>query len=88
MAELLARCPGMSKEHVYYLEQRGYLNPIKQRHGKIERNLYTTRQLQFVKAVWLHRQQGLPPKAAVQQALQEQSQGQLSMWPKDETRAG
>ncbi len=85
MAELLARCPGMTKEHVYYLEQRGYLKPIKQRHGKIERNLYTTRQLQLVEAIWQHRQQGVSPKDAVLRATREQARGQLSMWPADES---
>ena len=81
MADLLARCPGMTKEHVYYLEQRGYLRPIKQRHGKIERNLYTTEQLQLVGAIWRHRQAGLPPREAYRRALREQSRGQLSIWP-------
>ncbi len=84
MAELLACCPGMTKEHVYYLEQRGYLHPIKQRHGKIERNLYTSQQRQFIEDVWRHRQKGLPPKEAVQQAQREQTRGQLSMWPEQE----
>ena len=81
MADLLARCPGMTKEHVYYLEQRGYLQPIKQRHGKIERNLYTTEQLQLVAAVWRHRQAGMRPREAYRRALREQARGQLSMWP-------
>lgn len=81
MADLLARCPGMTKEHVYYLEQRGYLRPIKQRHGKIERNLYTTEQLQLVAAIWRHRQAGLPPREAYRRALREQARGQLTMWP-------
>jgi DNA-binding transcriptional MerR regulator len=71
----------MTKEHVYYLEQRGYLRPIKQRHGKIERNLYTTDQLQLVQAIWRLRQVGLPPREAYRRALREQSQGQLSIWP-------
>jgi len=81
MAELLASCPGMTKEHVYYLEQRGYLRPIKQRHGKIERNLYTTEQVQLVQAIWRYRQDGLSPREAHQRALREQSRGQLSIWP-------
>lgn len=81
MAEILASCPGMTKEHVYYLEQRGYLKPIKQRHGKIERNLYTTEQVQLVQAVWRNRQEGLSPKEAYQRALREQARGQLSIWP-------
>ncbi len=83
MADLLARCPGMTKEHVYYLEQRGYLRPIKQRHGKIHRNLYTTEQLQLVQAMWRHRQAGLPPREAYRQALREQSRGQLPIWPEE-----
>jgi len=88
MAELLASCDGMTKEHVYYLEQRGYLKPIKQRHGKVERNLYTTQQLEFVRSVWRHRQTGLPPKEAVQKALRDQTQGQLTIWPQDEPEPG
>jgi len=81
MADLLVSCPGMTKEHIYYLEQRGYLKPIKQRHGKIQRNLYTTEQLQLVQSMWRHRQAGLPPREAYQRALREQSKGQLSIWP-------
>ena len=81
MAEILASCPGMTKEQVYYLEQRGYLKPIKQRHGKIERNLYTTEQVRLVQAIWRQRQEGLSPKKAHQRALREQSRGQLSIWP-------
>lgn len=81
MADLLASCPGMTKEHVYYLEQRGYLRPIKQRHGKIHRNLYTTDQVQLVRAIWRHRLVGLSPREAHDRALREQSHGQLSIWP-------
>ena len=81
MAELLASCPGMTKEHVYYLEQRGYVRPIKQRHGKIERNLYTTEQVQLVQAMWRYRQAGLPPREAHRRALREQTRGQLTIWP-------
>ena len=81
MADLLTSCPAMTKEQVYYLEQRGYLRPIKQRHGKIQRNLYTSQQLQLVQAIWRHRQAGLPPREAYQRALREQSRGQLSIWP-------
>jgi DNA-binding transcriptional MerR regulator len=81
MADLLASCPGMTKEHVYYLEQRGYLRPIKQRHGKIERNLYSREQLELVQAIWRHRQAGRSPREAYQEALREQTGGQLAMWP-------
>ena len=81
MADLLSSCPGLTKEHVYYLEQRGYIRPIKQRHGKVERNLYTTEQFQLVQAIWKHRQAGLSPREAHERALREQTRGQLSMWP-------
>lgn len=81
MADLLARCPGMTKEHVYYYEQRGYLRPIKQRHGKIERNLFTAEQLELVRTMWSYRQSGLSPREAYRRARREQSGGQLSIWP-------
>lgn len=80
MADLLASCPGMTKENVYYLEQRGYLQPIKQRHGKIERNLYTREQLELVSAIWRYRQLGLPPQEAHRRALRDRSHGQLRIW--------
>jgi len=83
MADLLARCPGMTKEHVYYLEQRGYVRPIKQRHGKVERNLYSTQQLQLVEAIWRHRQEGFSPKEAYRRALRDQNRGQLAIWPEE-----
>jgi len=88
MADLLARCPGMTKEHVYYLEQRGYVRPIKQRHGKIERNLYTTQQLQLVEAMWRHRQVGVSPKEAYQRALRDQTRGQMAIWPEGSAEGG
>jgi len=84
MADLLARCPGMKKEDVYYLEHRGYVKPIKQRHGRLQRNLYTKEQIELVCAVWHHRQTGLAPRQAYQQALKECSAGQLSIWPERE----
>ncbi len=81
MADLLAGCPGMTKEHVYYLEQQGYITPIKQRHGRVERNLYTTKQLELVQAIWRHRQSGMSPREAFKRARREQARGQLSIWP-------
>ncbi len=77
----------MTKENVYYLEQRGYIRPIKQRHGRIERNLYTTDQLQLVKAIWQHRQAGISPREAYQRALRERTRGQLSIWPEEAAEA-
>jgi DNA-binding transcriptional MerR regulator len=83
MGELLSRCPGMSKEEVYYLEQRGYLQPIKQKCGRVERNLYTREQVELVCAIWRHRQAGAPPAKAYHLARKEKSTGQLhlGLWP-------
>jgi hypothetical protein len=80
MADLLARCPGMKKEDVYYLEHRGYLRPIKQRHGRVERNLYTTEQAELTAAIWRHRQAGHSPREAYSRAVKERSAGQLRIW--------
>ncbi|NIM24942.1 MAG: hypothetical protein GTN69_02845 [Armatimonadetes bacterium] len=80
MADILALCPGMKKEDVYYLEQRGYLSPLKQRHGRLERNLFTKEQADLLRAIWKHRKKGLPPRRAYEQAAKEQTMGQLSLW--------
>ena len=81
MADLLAHCPGMKKEDVYYLEHRGYLRPIKKRHGHIERNLYTLEHAALIAEIWRLKQEGLPPREAYRRARQTLSSGQLSIWP-------
>ena len=80
MADLLACCPGMKKEDVYYLEQRGYVRPLKQRHGRLERNLFTAEQAELLFSIWRHRRRGLSPRRAYEQALKERAMGQLSLW--------
>ena len=85
MADVLARCQGMKKEDVYYLEHRGYLRPIKQRHGRVERNLYTAAQVDLIAEMWRLRQEGLPPREAYRKARQTLSSGQLTIWPEEGT---
>ncbi len=80
LADLLASCPGMKKEDVYYLEQQGYLHPLKQRHGRVERNLFTRQQAELLFCVWKYRQSGLPPRKAYQRALKEKALGQLPLF--------
>ncbi len=84
MAEVLARCAGMKKEDVYYLEQRGYLKPVKLRQGRVERNLFTKEQVSLVSEMWRLRQEGLPPREAFRRAKQSLSSGQLAIWPERE----
>ena len=81
MADVLARCPGMKKEDVYYLEHRGYLRPVKQRHGRVERNFYTAEQVELVAQMWRLKQEGLPPRKAYPKAKQALASGQLAIWP-------
>ena len=83
MADVLARCPGMNKEDVYYLEHRGYLRPVKKRHGRIERNLYTAAHVDLVTQMWRLKQEGLPPREAYRRARQALSSGQLTIWPEE-----
>jgi hypothetical protein len=83
MADVLARCPGMKKEDVYYLEHRGYLRPVKQRHGRLERNFYTRGQVDLIAEIWRLKQEGLPPREAYRRAKQALSSGQLALWPEE-----
>ena len=80
MADILSFCPGMKKEDVYYLEQRGYVHPLKQRHGRLERNLFTPEQAELLCAIWRHRKRGVPPRQAYHQAVRERQMGQLTLW--------
>jgi len=83
MADILSFCPDMKREDVYYLEERGYLHPLKQRHGRLERNLYTQEQVDLLVTVWKYRKQRLSPRRAYEKALQERSRGQLALWESD-----
>jgi hypothetical protein len=80
MADILACCAGMRREHVYYLEQRGYVQPLKQRHGRLERNLFTRRQAELLAAFWKYRCSGMSARRACESALKESTLGQLSLW--------
>ena len=86
MADILDFCPGMKKEDVYYLEQRGYVRPLKQRHGRLERNLFTAEQAELVAAIWRLRKRGLPPRRAYEQAQRERHMGQLALWERAPTK--
>jgi hypothetical protein len=85
MADILSYCEGMKREDVYYLEERGYLHPLKQRHGRLERNLYTKEQVELLLTVWKYRRQGLSPRRAYEKALQENRRGQLALWENGES---
>ena len=80
IADLLALCDGMKREDIYYLEQRGYIRPLKQKHGRLERNLFTQKQATLCVTIWRHRQAGLSPRKAYEKALRETNMGQLSLW--------
>lgn len=80
MADVLACCPGMKREDVYYLEQRGYIRPLKQRHGRLERNLFTSQQAELIVTLWQYRQDGMLPRKAYEKAMKERNYGQLSLW--------
>jgi hypothetical protein len=85
MADILSFCEGMKREDVYYLEERGYLRPLKQRHGRLERNLYIKEQVDLLITVWKYRKQRLSPRRAYEKALQEHRRGQLALWENDES---
>ena len=80
MADLLALCHGMKREDIYYLEQRGYIRPLKQKHGRLERNLFTQKQANLCATIWRYRQAGLSPRRAYEKAVKETNMGQLSLW--------
>ena len=80
MADVLALCPEMRREDVDYLEQRGYIHPLKQRHGRLERNLFTAEEAELIFSIWKHHRAGLTPRKAYEKAVKERTLGQLSLW--------
>ena len=70
--EVIAQVPGLTYARLYYFEAKGFIRPRKVSSGKVERNDYSEKDLQLIKALQHYSSQGFPPKVAYQKAMAEQ----------------
>lgn len=63
-SEVLAKFDDMSREFLYYLEKADFIRPTKLTRGKLDRRLYSEKDVEKIGLIWLYYQRGLSPKEA------------------------
>ncbi|MBI5197585.1 MAG: MerR family transcriptional regulator [Nitrospirae bacterium] len=59
------------RHKLYYLEQKGYITPVRIPMGDLEAREYGPEDVQKIKLIWKYLKQGFKHKAAYQKALEE-----------------
>ena len=75
-AELLQEVD-IPRQRLYYLEQKGFIQPVKKRIGEKQFREYSREDLDKVRAIWRHLQQGLRYRVAYERALEDLRQPSL-----------
>lgn len=62
---------GIPRHKLYYLEQKGYVNPKKVQSGDLEIREYTGNDLILVESIWKYLQMGFKHRVAYEKAVAE-----------------
>lgn len=69
-SELLEKI-NIPRHRLYYLEQKGYINPKRIPMGELESRDYSQLDFERVKVIWKYLQQGFKHRVAYQKAITE-----------------
>ena len=72
LKEILNRVPGLGKDLVYYLENKGYIHPRKIQKDRISRREYSKKDYEIIASVFKYYKRGYPPKIAYQLVTKEE----------------
>jgi len=72
LKEILNLIPGLGKDFVYYLEDKGYIHPRKIQKDKISRREYSRKDYEIIASVFKYYKRGYPPKIAYQLVIKEE----------------
>jgi len=72
LKEILDLIPGVGKDFVYYLEDKGYIHPRKIQKDRISRREYSRRDYEIIASVFKYYKRGYPPKIAYQLVTKEE----------------
>ena len=72
-SELLAKID-IPRHKLYYLEQKGYIDPRRHPMGDLEAREYSQIDFEKVKTIWKYLQKGFKHKVAYQKAMEELEQ--------------
>lgn len=72
LKEILNLIPGVGKDFVYYLEDKGYIHPRKIQKDRISRREYSRRDYEIIASIFKYYKRGYPPKIAYQLVTKEE----------------
>lgn len=72
LKEILNLIPGLGKDFVYYLEDKGYIHPRKIQKDRISRREYSRRDYEIIASIFKYYKRGYPPKIAYQLVTKEE----------------
>jgi len=72
LKEILNLIPGLGKDLVYYLEDKGYIHPRKIQKDRISRREYSRKDYEVIASVFKYYKRGYPPKIAYQLVTKEE----------------
>ncbi len=72
LKEILNLIPGVGKDFVYYLENKGYIHPRKIQKDRISRREYSRRDYEIIASIFKYYKRGYPPKVAYQLVTKEE----------------
>ncbi len=85
--ELLAKID-IPRQHLYYLEQKGYIQPQKTVIGDKEFRDYTEEDAKKVALIWKYLKKGFKYKIAFEKAMEELSDPQMNLIKNDNASKG
>jgi len=72
LREILTALPGLTKDFVYYLEDKGCIHPRRIQKERIARRDYTREDFETIASVFKYHQKGYSPRTAYQLATKEE----------------
>ena len=76
------------RHKLYYLEQKGYIQPRKIPRGELETREYTEEDFKKIELIWKYLKQGFKHKIAYEKAMEELDNPQLEFGPGSKNREG
>ena len=78
--EVLQQVDGLTKDLLYYFEEKGYIEPRKIQFVRVDRNEYSDDDLKKIKLIWHYYSQGFRPRVAYEKAMEDYNNAQLTLW--------
>jgi DNA-binding transcriptional MerR regulator len=80
ITELINEIPHLTKRFVYYLEERGYIHPLKIPKDRLDRRDYTEADVELIRKAFRLYRQGYSPRRAIASVKTAESDGNINVF--------